>query len=144
MRAVYFDTSALIKLLVAEEGRVEALALWAGCDLTVTSLLTYPEVCAALAAIRRNRRLTNRSYTAAADTWEETWAALRPIRLTEVIGLLAGTLARQRVLHGADAVHLATALAIPTEHVVLATWDHRLRDAALAEGLAVAPAPPRH
>jgi predicted nucleic acid-binding protein len=43
-------------------------------------------------------------------------------------------------LRGYDAVHLASALAIDSPDVVLATWDRALAAAAVEEGLAVVPA----
>jgi predicted nucleic acid-binding protein len=51
----------------------------------------------------------------------------------------AALLALRRALAGADAVHLATALAVRTPELVFATWDRRLAEAARAEGLPVAP-----
>ena len=54
------------------------------------------------------------------------------------IGRAAGEAAERRALRTGDAVHLATAMAIPAE-VVVSTWDDKLRRAALAEGLTVAP-----
>lgn len=53
----------------------------------------------------------------------------------------AGRLAELRALRGYDAVHLASALTVDAADLVLATWDRDLADAAVAEALAVAPAP---
>jgi uncharacterized protein len=47
---VYFDSSALVKLLAEEEGSDLAAQLWDGRDAAVASRLAYPEVRAALAA----------------------------------------------------------------------------------------------
>lgn len=58
MAIVYFDSSAFVKLLVDEEGSELAAALWDGCDAAASSRLAYPEVCAALAAAGRSRRLS--------------------------------------------------------------------------------------
>jgi hypothetical protein len=52
----------------------------------------------------------------------------------------AGQLAAQRALRGADAVHLASALAVDSPDLVVAVWDRRLHAGAVAERLAVAPA----
>jgi hypothetical protein len=43
-------------------------------------------------------------------------------------------------LRGADAVHLASALALEAQDLVVAVWDRRLHDGATAEQLMVAPA----
>ena len=52
----------------------------------------------------------------------------------------AGDLAAGHHLRGYDAVHLASALRLGSD-TMLVTWDDRLRDAAVDAGLAVAPAP---
>ena len=49
-------------------------------------------------------------------------------------------LAVERELRSLDALHLAAALLLPRNDLVLATWDRRLHAAARAEGLAVLPA----
>jgi hypothetical protein len=51
---VYFDSSALVKLVVEEAGSQLAAELWDGCDAALASRLAYPEVRAALAAAARN------------------------------------------------------------------------------------------
>jgi hypothetical protein len=137
---VYFDASALVKLLVQEAGSDLAAELWDGCDAPVASRLAYPEVCAALAAAARNQALTGDEAGAAARLWEEFWAATRPVELNAAVQRHAGELARTRALRGADAVHLASALAIGDADLVMAVWDRRLHAGARASGLRVAPA----
>lgn len=44
MAIVYFDSSALVKLLVEEDDSDIAAALWDGCDAAVSNRLAYPEV----------------------------------------------------------------------------------------------------
>jgi predicted nucleic acid-binding protein len=140
MALVYFDPSALVKLVVEEEGSNVASALWDGCDAALSSRLAYAEVCAALAAAHRNRDLNDRELAQASRHWAEFWAALRPVELTRDVARHAGVLARRRALRGADAVHLASALAVNARDLVVAVWDRRLRDGADAERLLVAPA----
>ncbi|MGH9227748.1 MAG: type II toxin-antitoxin system VapC family toxin [Acidimicrobiales bacterium] len=140
MSLVYFDSSALVKLVVEEKGSDVASALWDGCDAALSSRLAHPEVCAALAAAHRNHDLDEDGFAAAARDWAEFWAALRPVELTRDVERRAGDLARRRVLRGADAVHLASALAIEAQDLVVAVWDRRLHDGATAEQLMVAPA----
>lgn len=140
MAIVYFDSTALVKLLVEEDGSELAAQLWDGCDAPVSSRIAYPEVCAALAAAGRNRQLTARAQSSAEATWEEFWSATRAIELTEHVARHAGELARTHGLRGADAVHLASALALDDAEVVVAVWDTRLRDGAQVAGLRVAPA----
>lgn len=140
MALVYFDSSALVKLVVDEDGSDLADQLWNGCDAAFCSRLGYPEVSAALAAARRNRSLTKAGLGQAMGLWENFWSALRPVELTNELARAAGELAGAHNLRGADAVHLASALALRTDDVVFAAWDRRLRDGAVATGFAVTPA----
>jgi predicted nucleic acid-binding protein len=137
---VYFDPSAFIKLVVEEEGSDLAAALWDGCDGALSSRLAYPEVRAALAAAGRDRRLDEDDLTAAEEVWEEFWSATRPVELTTDVERHAGQLAGLHAMRGADAVHLASALAIGDPELVLAVWDQRLHRGATAAHLRVAPA----
>jgi predicted nucleic acid-binding protein len=137
---VYFDASAFVKLVVEEEGSDLAAELWDGCDAALSSRLSYPEVRAALAAAARNHQLTARGLDLAASTWEDLWSATRPVELTGEIEQLAGQLAIEHALRGADAVHLASSLAIGTSELVVAVWDRRLHAGAAACELRVAPA----
>jgi uncharacterized protein len=137
---VYFDASALVKLLVEEPGSELAAELWDGCDAPLASRLAYPEVCAALAAAARGRALTRGEADAAARSWEEFWAAVRPVELTAAVERQAGELARDCALRGADAVHLASALAVGDADLVMAVWDRRLWAGARDAGLRIAPA----
>ena len=140
MPLVYFDPSALVKLLTEEPGSDLAAELWDGCDAAVASRLAYPEVCAALAAAGRNHDLTERELIAAGRAWGEYWAAIRPVELTTAVGQHAGRLTRSHALRGADAVHLASALAVSDSDLVMAVWDRRLHQGARSAGLRVAPA----
>jgi predicted nucleic acid-binding protein len=137
---VYFDSSAFLKLVVEEEGSDIAAALWDGCDAAVSSRLAYFEVRAALAAAGRDHRLDADAQQQAEAAWEEYWAATRPVELTEPIGAHAGQLAGQYALRGADAVHLASALAVGEDELVFAVWDQRLRSGIEAAGIQLAPA----
>ena len=56
MAVVYFDASAMVKLVVEEAGSHLAAELWDGCDAAVASRLAYPEVRAA-PAVSRNHDL---------------------------------------------------------------------------------------
>jgi predicted nucleic acid-binding protein len=138
---VYFDSSAFVKLLVEEDGSDTAAALWDACDAAVASRLAYPEVRAALAAAGRDHRLDAQAQRQAEAAWEDYWAATRPVELTPAITAHAGTLAGEYALRGADAVHLASALAVGVEETVFAAWDERLRAGSQTAGVRLAPAP---
>jgi uncharacterized protein len=126
-----------VKLLLEEQGSDIAAELWDGSDAVVASRLAYPEV---LAAAGRNHDLGSEQLAKAEDSWEGYWAATRPVELTAAVERHAGALARSHALRGADAVHLASALAIGDPELVVAVWDRRLHAGAKAAGCAVAPA----
>jgi predicted nucleic acid-binding protein len=137
---VYFDSSAFVKLLAEEAGSDLAAQLWDGCDAAVASRLAYPEVRAALAAAARNHDLAEADLDEAERAWDSYWAATRPVELTAAVEQHAGQLARTHALRGADAIHLASALAIGDPSLILAAWDRRLHAGAQAAGLHTAPA----
>lgn len=56
------------------------------------------------------------------------------------LGQSAGTPARRHRLRGADAVDLASALALGVPELTVAVWDRRLHASAGATGLGVPPA----
>jgi predicted nucleic acid-binding protein len=138
MALVYFDSSALVKLLVDEQGSDLAADLWDNCDAALASRLAYPEVRAALAAAGRN--LSTSDLETAEQAWEQYWAAVRPVELTAAVERHAGQLARTCALRGADAVHLASALALADPDLIIAVWDKRLHAGAASAELQVAPA----
>jgi uncharacterized protein len=140
MSLVYFDASAFVKLLAEEDGSDLAVELWDGCDAALSSRLAYPEVRAALAAAARDHDLDGEDLDAAEQAWDNFWAATRPVELTAAVEQRAGQLTRMHALGGADAVHLASALAISDPDLVVAVWDRRLHAGAQAAGLRVAPA----
>jgi predicted nucleic acid-binding protein len=95
---------------------------------------------AALAAAARNHDITEAELDAAERDWDGYWAATRPVELTAAVERHADQLARARALRGADAVHLASALAIGDPDLIVAVWEWRLHTGARAAGCRVAPA----
>lgn len=142
MVLVYFDASALVKLVVDEPGSDLAARLWDGCDAALSSRLAHVEVCSALAATRRNKDLSAAAFAKAMAGFDGFWGSVRAVELTEEVQFRAGRLARDLALRGADAVHLASALVVGDPDVVMAVWDRRLAIAVREAGLAVSPAPP--
>jgi hypothetical protein len=67
---LYFDTSAAVKLVIAEEGSELASALWAAPHPRISSILAYPEGRAALAAARRGDRLAAGAQRRALEHFE--------------------------------------------------------------------------
>lgn len=105
----------------------------------MSSRLAHPEVRAALAAAARDHRITGPGLRRAEHDWAAFWSAVRPVELTPAVEQSAGRLAGDHGLRGADAVHLASALAVGPGDLVVAAWDRRLRAGVLGAGLALAP-----
>ena len=139
MTVAYFDSSALVKLVVDESGSHDAALLWDGADSVLTSRVAHPEVRAALAAARRNTCLDATAYQQARSDWHQFHQALRLVEVTPRVEHEAGDLAERHALSGFDAVHLASALTIATIPAIVATWDVRLHRASHASGLATFP-----
>jgi predicted nucleic acid-binding protein len=112
--------------------------LWDRADLLVSSQLVYPEARAALAAAARAGRTDQPTHVSAVGALEDLCAQLRIIAVDEPLARQAGDLASQHALRGYDAVHLACALHVESDDVLLATWDEALNSAARATGRLVA------
>ena len=136
----YFDSSALVKLVLAEEHCNLVADFWDACDSVGASHLGYAEVCSALSRARGDRIKDDIAHRQAIGRWDDSWESIWPVPLTEELAMAAGNLTATHGLSGADAVHLASALAIGRDHVVMAVFDRKLHQAAVAEGLATVPA----
>jgi len=139
MAIVYFDTSALVKLLMLETGSPLAVALWERADAVVTSRIADVEVKSVLAAAERIGRIDAAPAAQARDRWKELQPGLALVEVTPQITERAADLADRRPLRAGDALHLASALLFADAGVVLAAWDRRLSAAGRAEGLTVLP-----
>jgi uncharacterized protein len=108
----------------------------------VSSELLYPEARAAAAAARRARRITDRGLRLAVYSIERMSRSVELVKVDRLLNRDAGELAERHGLRGSDAVHLATALRVPSRGLVVATWDRRLASAATANGVGVVPYAP--
>ncbi|MDX6650022.1 MAG: uncharacterized protein QOJ97_1973 [Solirubrobacteraceae bacterium] len=129
-----------MKLVLAEDGSELAAELWATRLRAASSLVTYPEGRAALAAARRAGRLSARAHATARDDFDSAYRELATIGMDDQLARHAGDLADNLDLRGYDAVHLASALALGPETTVV-TWDGELARAAAHAGCGVAPDP---
>jgi predicted nucleic acid-binding protein len=103
-----------------------------------SSILSYPEGRAALAAARRAGRLTAAGYARAATGFESLHDELLVVGIDRGLAHRAGALAERFALRGYDAVHLACALSLHTA-TTLVSWDEDLRIAAAGSGCTLAP-----
>ena len=133
----FWDTSALVPLIVQEATTQEMLALLARDSDVTVSVLTRVEILSALA--RRHRETPNdtalQESRSLLDELSQYWTEVAISR--EVVEVAAALLFR-RILKAADALQLATALSAGPDQPFV-TLDESLARAARAEGLEVQP-----
>lgn len=125
--------------MILEEGSALAAELWGSRHRAASSILSYPEGRAALAAARRGGRLSANGLRRAREELEAVHSELLLVGIDASLARQAGRLAEELELRGYDAVHLASALALGSDTAVV-SWDEELRRAAGQSGCAVAPA----
>jgi predicted nucleic acid-binding protein len=133
----YFETSAIVKLILKEAGSEEAAVLWTRSTRLATSLLSYTETRAAIASARRGGRLSSGGALLARKSLDQRFLGMDYIDVTEATVRRAGDLADKHALRGFDAVHVASAAEIGRGTIVV-TWDRDVALAAQREGLQVA------
>ena len=132
---VYWDASVILSSLFTDCHSALAFE-WARADgIHLMSSLAYAEAWAVMSRLRRERILADVLIEAAAATLDQgPWRRLHSQPDWKLVRSLAG----KWPLRGADLWHLATAKNLKSEltHLVLLTFDARLREAAAGEGLA--------
>jgi uncharacterized protein len=136
---VYLDTSALVKLYVPEPGQEVVLERIRSADRVATALITYVEMCAALARLEKERRISPSAFNKLTDQLDANWAGYWTVELTRSLVRRAAMLTRRHSLRGYDAVQLASALELRGDQgrVDFLSFDLRLNTAARREKLSV-------
>lgn len=124
--AHYIDTSALVKLVVAE-AETEALRAWidtedpvlVSCDLARTELLRSVRRAAPARVVQARAVLDSITLVGVAASTFESAGRLDPA-----------------ILRTPDAVHIAAALELGDDLIGVVTYDDRLAEAAQANGIA--------
>ena len=131
----YFDTSALVPLLVDEPSSSACRRLWEDADDVVSARLAYVETAAALSQARRLGRLTPRRQHAAVRALDELWSQTQIAEVDQLLVERAAQVADQFALRGYDAVHCAAAVLVNDETLVAAAGDRQLLTAWHALGV---------
>ena len=122
---MYVDSSALVKLVLSEPESAAAGSLVASAPRAATSVIALLEVAQAV-----------KRADPGADGLSDADGLLHGFDLFEVDEALLRDAARlPGRLRSLDAIHLASALAIGAESMLV--YDHRLAEAAASAGLAV-------
>jgi uncharacterized protein len=134
----YYDTSALVPLLLDEPGTAFCEELWASSDVVISSRLLYAEAAAAIAASKRQGRCTWRAHAAGRRRLDDLWPGLTVIDVDEQVVTRAAVLAHRESLRGYDAVHCASAESVNDATLVVATGDRTMLAACARLGMTTA------
>ena len=136
----YWDTSAIVPLLVDEATSDAVRDTFDGDPLVITWWGTAVECVSALARLERESAITPAEMQRASerlDALELTWAEVQP---SDQVRVLATRLLRVHALRAADALQVAAALVAAEGHpgsLAIVSLDERQVLAAEREGLRV-------
>ncbi|MEA2717511.1 MAG: uncharacterized protein QOI99_1828 [Actinomycetota bacterium] len=134
----YFDTSAIVPLLVEEQGTTAARDIWLAADRLVSVRLAYVEARAALAQAARVGRISPEQLRSSTAELDGLLVQLDLVAVDDALVRPAGDLTESQGLRAYDAIHLAAALQLIGDDLVLVAGDRALLAAAASLGLAVA------
>ncbi len=137
---LYLDTSALVKLYIAEAHSGSVRDAVHRAARVGTSRVAYPEARAALARRQREGGLTTPALRGIVSDLDRDFPRMVVVEVGEHLAARAGELAERRGLRGFDAIHLTSALELRDlvqADLTFLAFDDRLSEAASAEGLRV-------
>lgn len=134
----YFDTSAIVPLLVDEGGTIAAREIWLGADRLASVRLARVEARAALAQASRTGRISAEHLRSSTQDLEGLFVQLDLVDVDEALVRQAAEVAEAQALRAYDAVHLAAALQVIEPDLVLVAGDRALLTAAESVGVMVA------
>jgi uncharacterized protein len=132
---VYFDTSALVPIVIDEDTSTAATRLWDEADRVISSRLVYAEARAALGLACRIGRLDETRLRSAVRGLEDLVSHLDVVEVTDQVVRRAGTLVESLSLRGYDAIHVASAELLDDADLVVAAGDEHVARAARTLGL---------
>ncbi|MGH2915078.1 MAG: type II toxin-antitoxin system VapC family toxin [Solirubrobacteraceae bacterium] len=127
---MYLDASALVKRYVAEPGSDRLRELMGHAAGWFMCRVGYLETARAVGLA---------GSPSAVRAVHKEWAAFNVIEADQELVESAIELALAHDLRSLDALHLASALVLPREDLIVAVWDRRLHAAARVEGLRLFP-----
>jgi predicted nucleic acid-binding protein len=137
---LYCDSSAFVKLYVAEPGSEQVAALAAASAAIAVCRITWAEAMAALARRAREQPGDSAALEEAQRQLRADWPDFLILELTQALVELAGEYADAFALRAYDSLQLAAASMLQRERpgaVTFACFDARLVKAARALGMAV-------
>lgn len=137
---IYFDSSALVKRYLKEDGTEVVKSILRAEKMIGTSKLTYPEMFSAFMRKFRTAEIGEKHLQSVIDTFETDWAHFFVIEFHDELLQRGKELIERYPLKAADAVHLSSALWLELTtkaNLTFLTSDDTLVKAARAENLRV-------
>lgn len=136
----FWDSSAIVPLIIDEPGRDRLLAMLEADPVMVVWWGTPVELVSALSRRERDGSLATTVAAAAVERVRKLERAWHQVAPTDVLRQRAQRLLRVHPLRAADSLQLAAALSIAGDEpasVNFVALDQRLLDAAQREGLSI-------
>ena len=129
---LFLDTSALVKLYIAEAETATVTTAVQAAKIITVSTLAMPEAVSSFTRKASEGSLTQSNEQEAFKNLLADWPDLERIELDDWIAKEAAMLTRSKGLRGADAVHLASCARLSRERrgVRFLAFDDALNDAA--------------
>ncbi len=134
----YFDTSAIIPLLIEESGTDAAGTIWDEAERLVSTRLARVEARAALAQAARIGRISARQLESSKHELDGLLVQLDLVDVDADLVRRAGDLAETHALRAYDAVHLAAAQRVLDADLVMVAGNRALLTAAEVTGMTIA------
>ncbi|MGH7814173.1 MAG: type II toxin-antitoxin system VapC family toxin [Candidatus Binataceae bacterium] len=106
---LYLDTSAMVKLYVAERGSEAAREAVAAAERAATNILAYAEARSAFARRYRTNQLASLEFGRIKREFDADWVHFDQLPADSETVRLAGDFSERFGLRAYDAVHLASA-----------------------------------
>jgi len=135
---IYFDSSAMVKRYLDEEGSYKVNKMLDETSVVATSILTYPEILSAFIRKQRMRDIPKDAYAKASTALESEWSYFFIIQFSDQLYPAIRRIIERYGLKAADSIHLASALWLKhslKENVSFVSSDTSLLKAAGLEKL---------
>ncbi|MXX00756.1 MAG: type II toxin-antitoxin system VapC family toxin [Acidimicrobiia bacterium] len=122
----YFDTSAIIPLLVEEPLSRVSHRLWHQASWVATARISYVEARAGLGRASRMGRISSDESRQAAERLNSLYRQFYQVEITPGLVTIAGDIAADLGLRAYDAIQLAAAVSLQVDDLILITGDREL------------------
>lgn len=129
MTVAYFDTSAVIPLIINEVSSTACRRVWSSVERRVSSVVLWPESCSALAKAHRTGRLDDDSLRDAVERLERLIVQCELVNVGREAAESAASIALRFGLRGFDAVHVDAARRLHGDDFVAVTGDGQMASA---------------